>query len=295
MIELARAALVELGLCAPTGRLDCNVLVRSNVIVEAFVDAETFYQLKLSRNATVEREFRSMREAGAIFSGMLPEAFGLVESGPWRILVCAGVRHMILTPETSAKNAPLVRGFLADYFARAKAAARPSAGGVGARARIASYARELGDPTLEGEIARILEGPAGDRLDALPRIPQHSDFTRSNLGFTRDGIVIFDWEAFGESDLAPLDLCVLLTTLLGFRAERFEALLRTGRPTALDRLIEGFCALHGLARDEFAPMVPLCLIEFLHLKRQAQYGDSVRENVARLIAGLASRHMAKAA
>jgi aminoglycoside phosphotransferase (APT) family kinase protein len=117
----------------------------------------------------------------------------------------------------------------------------------------------------------------------LPHIQQHGDFVMNNLGATRAGLVVFDWEDFGRVALPGLDLCTLVASDTGFSADQLRAITRGDNrlAPAYAQLIDRSCPLIGLTPQLFRQLIPLYLVIFLDLKRG--YGKTIGQVVGKLI------------
>lgn len=121
-------------------------------------------------------------------------------------------------------------------------------------------------------------------IGPMPTIPQHGDLAINNIGKSRQGIIVFDWEDYGHITVPGFDLCVLL-----FSGTRFDIkeLINTingiynqkGRkPHFLKNVVENL----DVDRTSINDFLMIHLILFHGLKHTLGYGDEVIQNCLRL-------------
>jgi len=279
LIDLARELLAEIGLLPPGSQPRINISFSRGTALGAqiYLNAEDFVYVKASEFERLEGEYEASRQAWAHYPNLLPEPLAFRSRHGWDIVVTRGVRSGPLGREHLDSAA--LSGALLNYFSRS--------------AQITTVAPRQSHPEL---LADLREDPstapwAGKVLDALPRDvvamvgalphrPQHCDFTRNNVGVVGDGIVIFDWEDFGQQSLPGLDLCTFVLSLADAGPRRFRELLK--QPFGAGGDFVGAAAQRiGLSREQFRSAVPIYLLVFLRLK--GRYAAGIRLALERLL------------
>lgn len=286
MIELTRAVLEELGLVPKGTRPRFNIALTrgASLSTDVWLPDGSFVHVKASELERLEGEYQRARAAFERFAEYTVEPLGFVSREGWDILVTRGIRAEPLdASHFNARSAVPQR--IAGFFAHAAALARP---GQQAHAPLLDELRcHPATAAWASDIGATLGPRTLAALDRLGTLPQHGDFTRNNLAVTEGGIVVFDWEDFGASQLPGLDLCTLLLSLAQFEAQTLRTWLRpqTSHPGAHAALVNQACLALGLSGELFRGLVPLYLLTFLKLK--AAYSERLRQSLLTLIEELA--------
>jgi hypothetical protein len=285
VIELTRELLVELGLVPKGARPRFNIALTrgASLSTDVWLEDGSFVHVKASELERLESEYRRAREAFERFGEYTVEPLGFLTRDGWDILVTRGVRAQPLD-EAHFSSRSAVPQRIAGFFARCAPLARP---GQHAHAQLLEDLRGYpGTAAWARDISAALGPRTLAALERLGTLPQHGDFTRNNLAVTDDGLVVFDWEDFGNSQLPGLDLCTLLLSLAQFEAETLRSWLRPqSSQGSHGALVNQACLALGLSADLFRSLVPLYLLAFLKLK--APYSERLRQALIRLIEDLA--------
>ncbi len=128
----------------------------------------------------------------------------------------------------------------------------------------------------------------GKLLKKLPAIPQHGDLAINNIGKTDAGLVVFDWEDYGQINIPGFDLCVMLVSGCGFDENKLLSIM--------DDIYsgdEGHChiltpVVNTLRIDQqhFTDLISIHLILFHKIKYDLGYGPEVIENCQSLLQAL---------
>ena len=256
-------------------------LVAASVFnIDAFTRGCTFFHLRVKACGTYPGEYENNRNAWRSFPRYVPELLGHFTRNGFEIIVFNGVPHDPVVAGNVAKDKRHLIAELLGFFEGSNQAARVTQPLEPHRA----FLRQIQARTTDARCTSILqEWILSDRLDTLPHVYQHGDFVVNNLGFSKSGLVVFDWEDFGRVSFPGLDLCTLLASDTAFNVEKLRAISSVGSPLpgAYAELLEKSCPLIGLTTDLFRRLVPLYLVLFLDLKRS--YGKTIGQIVEKTI------------
>jgi len=285
VIELTRAMLTELRLIEAGARPRINIALTrgASLSADAYLDAERFVHIKASELEPLEVEYRAALAAWQRFGAFVPRPLAFAARDGWDIIITEGVRFEALTlTHFAARSA--VPAALREFFA---CSVRQEAAWESGATHLALLDALQADP-LTAEWARVvvsrLDKSALAALGQLPRVPQHGDLTRNNVGVTAaQGIVVFDWEDFGAAALPGLDLCTLLLSLAEFEEPTLRDWFSPGQSSAgrVGAFVTTACEALGLEPAVFRDLLPLYVLVFLKLK--AGYSERLRQSLTRLL------------
>jgi hypothetical protein len=276
MLSAARAALVELGVLAPTDPLPPFwARMSGNLLLTVYPDTRSFFLVKIGIRTNLDREFRGLSAGYAAMPRHVPRALGLTTREAHEVLVTEGVSHQ---PLVSARRREWFAIFERDMGAFLSAGARHF------RAASSDSALDVHEALRETAAAIGWSGWKGywDRVESLvarlPRIPQHGDLAVNNIAIADGRLVFFDWEDFGLVDLAGFDLAVVLLSLHNFNVASLRANLAA--PTMQARLVKQCCTQLAIAPGQFPDLLPAYLSLFINIKRSGGYDTAVPERAA---------------
>lgn len=116
-------------------------------------------------------------------------------------------------------------------------------------------------------------------VSSLHSCPQHGDFVMNNIGINTSGLVLFDWEDFGRTQLPGLDLYSLLLSIgLGGvrRIQDYE-----GNNSQFPSFIKKLCLAMNLSEQTFETLIPFYLLTLLYLRRE--FGQSSLKRIETLL------------
>jgi hypothetical protein len=234
------------------------------VMFDVLLDGARFLHVKASDLEPLHAEAAALTRARTVFGDTVPEPLLYEAHAPLEFIVTEGVHARPLAARDVLQATPRVVRELADHLA--KAGGHREAGSQPHSATLLEATRQPALRELAQPLGRWLTDARRTRLDALPAVPQHGDFTPNNLAVRPDGrLVVFDWEDSGKTSLPGLDVCTLLLSLAGFDAGRFEE-LTAPRDGPHDRLLAALTSAVGLTPDDFRALVPAYLVTWLRLK-----------------------------
>ena len=243
--------------------------------------------VKFSDCVSLKLEAQRCAAASTCYRSLVPRFVGYAQSEGLEVLVCRAVDYRTLNPkrfrDLNAKDP--VFSDLVGYFA-----AMPGTTEVGGVMPMhnADIVTKLAAYFESNALARRwLHSDTVLRAASLPTMLQHGDLVLNNVGQTRAGAVIFDWEDFGATCLPGFDLFTLELSLAGNAAENLFA-GRAGRADAITRLVHDACEAMRLALDDYKKLTPVYALVFRYLKRN--YGPAVRESMDRLLLDLDAQY-----
>lgn len=245
-------------------------------------DGEPVLHVKFSQRFDLEREAARYAAASKSYPGRLAPLVGHARHGEIDIMVCQAVTYQ--TPDPRAmfygRLHPPLRSHLAEYFASMRNAhAIDSAADVDNQTLLATLHEHFDRSANGPRVRALLSDPLPALLRELPAAPQHGDFALTNLGVTRSGLVLFDWEDYGLFELPGLDLFTLLLSIAWANGCEVTDTLRPKHP--LNGFVTIACSAMGLSLAQFGALMPIYTLTFRYLKRN--YGAGVRAHLDRLI------------
>jgi hypothetical protein len=281
VIDLVTAALRDLG-CLPSRSaptLQIGLTRGDTLWLDVFASKDAFVHVKVSDAVSLREEVRVYHAAYGTFRAFMPEPLGYVVREGWEIFACEGVPHRALLAQHLTRHAARI----SEFFRAARTGRRPDTGS-GHQPLLTRLEAAYAGSRFDAALAPWRTEKGRRELALLGEAPQHGDFTLNNLGLTREGLVVFDWEDFGKVGLPGLDLCTLVVS--AFEAHPEGAVdAFAGRSVAGRRLwplVEPACASLGMDVAQFRRLVPLHLLAFLQLKEG--YGGAVRARIDDLLA-----------
>ena len=276
MLSAARAALVELGMLAPTDLLPPFwARMSGNLTLTVYPDERPFFLVKIGILTRLDREFRGLSAGYAAMPRHVPRPLGFAIRDAHEVLVTEGVSHRPLVPsrwrEWQAIFERDMGAFLTAGAQHFRAA--PSDSALDVYAVLGETADAIGWSGWQS-----YWGGVETLVARLPRIAQHGDLAVNNIGIANDGLIFFDWEDFGLVDLAGFDLAIALLSLHNFDVAQLCGRLTV--PTSEATLVELGGQHLEVSADRFLDLVPCYLSLFIKVKRSGGYDTMVQERAA---------------
>ena len=125
------------------------------------------------------------------------------------------------------------------------------------------------------------------KLDAeylcdMSGVSQHGDFALNNLGWTRTGLHVFDWEEFSNTNIPGFDLTTFLISIVDFDPIRITGILEKTSDEA-GRFARDACDAIGLHWSQYKALFPIHLVTLQVLRRRYCLA---KVHVDRLVRGL---------
>ncbi len=291
MLKAVAEVLVELGLHQPQSHLAYHINITSgeSLAVSVFASKQQFFQVKASEFSDLRGQYERYCRASHDFTSFVPRPLGYRARDGWSIMVSEGVQH---TPVHAggSRSGRKIESTLFDpalkFFKVGAQHAAPTASGSHGEL-FGELARHFHATPFADIAARAIQSARSLGADSWGRLPQHGDFVINNLGHSSRGLVVFDWEDYGQIELPGFDTFTLLLSLLPESANGLRSVMGSSVPDRhLDLFIDRACSLQGIDRSVFGRLIPLYLIVFLYLKRN--YGVAIRERIGDLLRQLST-------
>jgi hypothetical protein len=263
-----------------------NVTVISEHIshVAVYASDGASFHVKVKECGRWPNEYANYCEAERLFPRQVPKLLARELTGNREVIAFQGVPHSRIAVGGIARGGSRLSGEILRFFQTSGAAARIALPAIAHRVFLREVAGRAPDTTCAAIVGAWMATPS---VDSLPHIRQHGDLVLSNVGLTRAGLVVFDWEDFGQVAFPGLDLCTLLASDTQFNAATLRAIMDGGGalPDGYALLLDKGCQAIGLAPQLFRQLLPLYLVLFLDLKRD--YGSAIAGTVRNLVHELA--------
>lgn len=283
MLNFVRQALTGSGLVAAGSRLMFNVTVsKGDVIsIDVGVPAGDWYHVQVCCHYDLGTRFASDRLARQRFQERAPEPLAHVRHGDWSMLIANACEHRSVAASDLAgrPGATMLGRDLIGFFATARNHALvENAGDTHDPFMCEARAFLVSSPELSAGVLAFLDtlGPS-DWAD-IPYIPQHGDFVLNNLGCSNGRLVVFDWEDYGATGLAGVDICLVSLSVAGMSAASVRGMQEVTDPSGHPWAFAAeACRASGLDYATFRRAIPLYLLAFRYLKRN--YGREIARRV----------------
>jgi len=290
VIGTVTAALVDLGLLrlGPEPRFHIGLTRGDTLWIDAFIDPQHYFHVKCSNVISLAEEARVYAEAAEGFGNFVPSALGYRVRDGWEIFVTEGVAHRQLFP-SDLMNPLHARKWvpaLCRFFERSRRNTAPCAQPSTAPALLSLLETQFKDSRFAPILKPWCMGAGQRELEGLGSIRQHCDFVPNNIGVTRAGLVVFDWEDFGKVCLPGLDLCTLVVSCVDVDAD--SVLVGNSRTLAerCSGLVNPACDALNMEVALFWRLLPFYVLVFLYLK--GAYASDVRTRIGALLRRLVS-------
>jgi len=284
MIDLLKKTLLEKGLAGSGDEIDANILFLRETLFQVFLNGRLSFVVKAGKPETIHTEFDNTAHAKTLLGDLVPAPLVYVEDSGYKFAVYEGVRHTITYPRVIEKKVDL---YVRDLERFSSQFLNSAGGDAKAFCSVEQLrASNIANIVLKDKTKLVSSiNSAADALARTRRVPQHSDFSLNNIGMKSDGsgLVIFDWEEYGSVDLFGFDMFIFLASYFSFEAMAVHNFFNAGRPSALRRCVDAYCAGGGVATDDMYRLAPLYLAEFLNLKTSKRYGDEIIHLVSNLL------------
>jgi len=263
-----------------------NITVISEHIshVAVYAGGGASFHVKVKECGRWPNEYANYCEAERVFPQQVPKLLARELTGNREVIAFQGVPHSRIAVGGIARARSRLSGEILRFFQTSGTAARIAEPAITHRAFLREVAGRAADTNCAAIVGAWMATPS---IDALPHIRQHGDLVLSNLGLTRAGLVVFDWEDFGQVALPGLDICTLLASDTQFNAATLRAIMDASGPLpdGYAVLLDRGCRAIGLEPELFRQLLPLYLVIFLDLKRD--YGSAIARTVRNLVHELA--------
>jgi len=231
--------------------------------------------VKLSDLRDFEASFEVLRRIEAVVPGCVPEPLCTLRLGPYQALVTRAYRLELLAgrPRLSAEGQGRVIDRTVDQLLRLHRETRQGTLALDAAfcrgtlaPMAASFLEPWNDAAFSQRLLAYIEALGSEGLQ-LPRIPQHGDLGAFNVTLVdgKDERVLFiDWDSYGDSELAGLDLTTFVTAFARLYGGGPDAESATNE--RLRAATVRYCDGIGLDQAVLERIAPVCWLHFAAVK-----------------------------
>jgi hypothetical protein len=230
-------------------------------------------------SAALRDEAKALRIASKYLSGQVPEVVGCIARNGLDFLVLRLLTSRPLRTLAEILDQPRRISQWTSLFSKFRLFEKARV--TDSRAQLVDFINETVPP-----LASYLSLHALGLVQSLPAVPQHCDMVANNVGHLGHSPVIYDWEDFGRTDLAGLDVAILIGSLLEHDPRKISALLRDRERSACLIALVGAA---GISIEQFTRMLPVYYGAFLWLKKVNGYGEGIQKLVEDTIRGLVTK------
>lgn len=268
MLDLITKILNESSLAKPEEILGINIHFSNEKTLNISIllpEERSIYVRAINTELSPSNEGARYKAALKAYPKFIPPVLVHTYIDNWEIIIIRGVKHQQITPQHLIKNKQQIANKVADFVQ----------GSVSAIVESPAYSHQeflshLDSRTDDPKCLSILSKWRSEkRIDDLPHIPQHGDFTANNFGLVNSSLVIFDWEDFGRVHLPGFDIFILIASSIGFRAELLKLLINKAKydKSCFAHKLVHSCSSLNITPVFFEELSPLYLTIFLDLKK----------------------------
>ena len=273
---------------------DFNIFLGRHTLVQFFLPQEKSIVIKAAKlkgeNAiALARERSALEENGPRYPDLVPKVITAEENGDYYLLCVEGTR--ITT--TKLKDIFRLKGTQFHQMQRLlsgedRAIDTPHSAALSGQEQFKNACALL-PQNMSQHYEHLGKPQLWDRMIGTMRtIPQHGDLAINNIGKSKQGIIVFDWEDYGHITVPGFDLCVLLFSGTRFQMNDLKGIidkiydLKGRKPHFLKEVV----AQLNVEQDTINDFLMIHLILFHGLKHSLGYGDEVIQNCQRLMGEL---------
>lgn len=259
-LEKVISLLIKLQLLPKSGPASWQVRLSTCYSFLFYLTDVDFLQVKLGANISLLNEYISLQKAHTAFPEYTPYPYGLYEMGTDQVMITRGVCHE-----------PMIRGRkdltqrehvnLYSFFTRYNLYFQLS---IPLSSLLALF--EQTTPYIQSVLPEIL---------SVPGIAQHGDLALTNLGNTKTGIVVFDWEDFGSVNVPFYDMTIFICSFYDFKMEVIYDVLNS--KNRMQSLVKSTLKDAGIALSTYKRWIPVHLALFAMMKSKLGYSAQVVE------------------
>jgi hypothetical protein len=288
LIRCAVEALARQGIGGVTTDTPVSVYFGRSVFLQFFPSGHVPVGVRIEDRdeGALQREHRVLAEMSTLYGVIIPRPLALDGIGKSQMLIVESVPHQRTSLAEMCSLSPMVTRSLVDFLTGEGREPLPPESRISEQ-EFADCVAMLPEG-LRGVIAdRSVAKGWDDWLQRQPAVPQHCDFAKNNIGRTKDGFVIFDWEDYGAVNLAGFDVAVLLSSGCDFDAAQLALLLdgSHGAKTGAGFITE---IMSGLLPENFdwRDFILINLTLFHALKKRLGYSEQAVDVTLTLARGL---------
>lgn len=262
-----------------------NISTLHTISISAYLDANTFYQIKASEFVNLSPQFDTHSRAWTKYSNFVPEPLGYREREGWSIIVIQGVQHVPFHLERALQGQRALEGALQDLYLYFDTCGQPQSVGINIESHdnfLTTLERHFLNTSRAALAAKWISIARSMGVESLRFSNQHGDFTENNIAYSGERLIIFDWEDYGACKLPGLDLISLIFSV----CPTIESILELTRAKdesqrPIDIFIRRVCRSFGFDMQFFQQLFPFYLLTLLYSKRN--YGHPLQARIDSLL------------
>lgn len=298
MINEIESVLRREGVLPGEARSPVNMHLGRNMLLEFFPDGRAPVAVKAASDdpeaaASLRREFDALSLQVPVYGDLIPKPLTLTTTGAITLFAMENVSHKNLGIEEldrlpEADAARLV-AFLTDRD-KPLPAGRENAPSIVDQYRAA---RTSLPPALAETMAGLESAREWLRtLSTLEPVPQHSDLSMNNIGLCDKGVIVFDWEDYGNVVLPGFDFMTLVLSGQEFSAGAVAAYLQNNLegPAQNGAWCRTVCDALDLNAGNALDFAMIAAIVFLDQKKKLGYGTKITGYLEGMLGDAATRY-----
>lgn len=296
MIPLIKRFLLDRGHLPAGYTGDVNIFLGRNTLLQFFLPREQSIIVKVAEikdenSASLAREKAALEENWPRYPDLVPKVITAEKSGDYYLLCVEGTRITTTRLEDIFRlKGPQFHQMQRLLCGEDRIAATPKNVALSGQEQFRNACTLLPQDMYQS-YERLGKLRLWDHMIAtLPSIPQHGDLAINNIGKSRQGIIVFDWEDYGQITVPGFDLCVLLFSGTRFQMKELKGIIngiykeKSREAYFLKEVVARLNVDHALIND----FLMIHLILFHGLKHSLGYGTEVIQNCQKLMGELIS-------
>lgn len=223
-------------------------------------------------------DYETIKYLNNIIPKYIVKLLGLWKSGDNSVVVTRYIENDPFTINNLSSS--ILCGEISDFLLCLNAVT--TTGVKNEEVKITNILKYLDNTDLENkEVASDYIGNHVNKLlDFLPSIPQHGDFTFTNLGVTSSrNIVVFDWEDYGCVRYPGFDLVTFVLSVLHHsgKLENIIHLPKKVLDITYELFDQGLIERIFLRDNIYLTLFPYYLLVFAYIKRKYRYSKKIED------------------
>lgn len=255
---------------------DVNIFLGRGNFLHFFLPKGKSLAVKVVNSAddgakSLEKEALALQENKARYDGLIPRFIAFDNTGFFTLLIMEGVTITCVDIGDILSLRGTQRAIMQRLLSGQDRLQEPGSCSIICPVTLVTQAVEMLPEKLCQQYKNIMKKRQwGEMLKKMPIIPQHSDLAINNIGKTDQGLIVFDWEDYGEVTLPGFDLCVLLASGYGFNYDRLIKGVKTQ-----NALFNNVLNVSGIKSNQYMDLLAINVLIFGYIKKRLSYGNEV--------------------
>ena len=281
MIDEVLERLIQLGILSANSQAAITASFGGTINIDIRGKNDEHFYVKISQKFDVLDEYQRISSLPNSLDRWICRPISLFKVAGQHALVLPGVAHRLIRREKVLNSKGPERRAILEFFS-VSSAALVSQDRNRLKKELQRTQEELGI-----ELDQKFLGKWQVKLDAeylcdMSGVSQHGDFALNNLGWTRTGLHVFDWEEFSNTNIPGFDLTTFLISIVDFDPIRITGILEKTSDEA-GRFARDACDAIGLHWSQYKALFPIHLVTLQVLRRRYCLA---KVHVDRLVRGL---------